>query len=276
MIVRRCDDAAVLLEHTRAMLVADEIENSSMLATATRLANAHTAPSLAAWVESDQGVPLCAVVRGESPTAMLSIGPRAAIEALADDLAASNVPLRGVHSSDEAAEAFAARWVARTGKRGKTSLSTTVYAATSVKMPRDPGGAPRAARDDEVALLAPWFDAFAREAHVPIAGSAEAMARRNVAQGTLFVWDHAGVKCMAIGIDATESVARVAWVYTPPEARNHGYASALVAWITARALAAGKKACSLNADVTNPTSNAIYVRMGYVQRGGSKTIDFEP
>ena len=58
-------------------------------------------------------------------------------------------------------------------------------------------------------------------------------------------------------------VVRVSAVYTPPELRGRGYASACVAGASARALAAGADTCVLYTDRSNPTSNRIYQRIGY-------------
>ena len=52
-------------------------------------------------------------------------------------------------------------------------------------------------------------------------------------------------------------------MYTPPEARGRGYASALVAELTAALLASGRSFCCLFTDLANPTSNRIYERIGY-------------
>jgi hypothetical protein len=52
-------------------------------------------------------------------------------------------------------------------------------------------------------------------------------------------------------------------VYTPPELRGRGYASALTAYVSAEQLAAGRSFCFLYTDLANPTSNRIYVALGY-------------
>ena len=52
-------------------------------------------------------------------------------------------------------------------------------------------------------------------------------------------------------------------MYTPPEHRGHGYASALTARVSAEQLAAGRRFCFLYTDLANPTSNKIYVAIGY-------------
>ena len=52
-------------------------------------------------------------------------------------------------------------------------------------------------------------------------------------------------------------------VYTPPAERNKGYATSLVARMSQQALDGGRKFCALFTDLSNPTSNAIYQRIGY-------------
>ena len=52
-------------------------------------------------------------------------------------------------------------------------------------------------------------------------------------------------------------------VYTPPDRRGRGYASALVGGVTRDLLAAGRRFCFLYTDLANPTSNSIYQRVGY-------------
>jgi predicted GNAT family acetyltransferase len=55
----------------------------------------------------------------------------------------------------------------------------------------------------------------------------------------------------------------VSLVYTPPEKRGNGYASACVAALSQRQLDAGKRFCTLFTDLSNSTSNALYQRVGY-------------
>lgn len=56
---------------------------------------------------------------------------------------------------------------------------------------------------------------------------------------------------------------RVAPVYTPAHQRGRGYAGAVTAAVSRAALAAGADEVLLFTDVGNPTSNALYQRLGY-------------
>ena len=55
----------------------------------------------------------------------------------------------------------------------------------------------------------------------------------------------------------------IGFVFTPRELRGRGYASRLVAELSQAQLDAGRGFCVLYTDLGNPTSNAIYQRVGY-------------
>ena len=61
----------------------------------------------------------------------------------------------------------------------------------------------------------------------------------------------------------TPNGVRIGPVYTPPELRRRGYASALTASVSARMLAAGRRFCFLYTDLENQTANRIYGDIGY-------------
>ena len=52
-------------------------------------------------------------------------------------------------------------------------------------------------------------------------------------------------------------------MYTPPEQRRRGYGSAATAVASARNLERGCRFCFLYTDLANPTSNKIYMDLGY-------------
>jgi predicted GNAT family acetyltransferase len=68
---------------------------------------------------------------------------------------------------------------------------------------------------------------------------------------------------MAIRSRPTRHGISVSGVYTPPEQRRHGYATACVAALSQKLLDQGYQFCSLFTDLANPTSNSIYMQVGY-------------
>ena len=73
--------------------------------------------------------------------------------------------------------------------------------------------------------------------------------------------EYASVGCLK---ELPNDGVRVCMMYTPPEHRQKGYASALVASIAEHAIKTRKKRyCTIATDLGNPTSNAIYERVGF-------------
>jgi len=74
--------------------------------------------------------------------------------------------------------------------------------------------------------------------------------------------------------DPDAFLAAVAPVYTLPEHRGSGHATALVAALSRELLARGKRKLFLTTDAANPTSNAIYARIGYRPQNEDCHFDF--
>lgn len=72
----------------------------------------------------------------------------------------------------------------------------------------------------------------------------------------------------------TAGQIRVTPVYTPAPLRGRGYAGAVTAEVSRAALAAGATEVLLFADLANPTSNALYRRIGYVPVTDFAVYDF--
>jgi predicted GNAT family acetyltransferase len=89
----------------------------------------------------------------------------------------------------------------------------------------------------------------------------------------LWVTDGQPVSLAGFG-GPTPNGLRIGPVYTPPRQRRHGYGSAVTAAASQVALDHGKRFCFLYTDLANPTSNAIYMRLGYRPVCDSREIAF--
>jgi predicted GNAT family acetyltransferase len=147
-------------------------------------------------------------------------------------------------------------------------MAQRIHRAESAVQPQGVPGAMRRADERDRPLLVEWSEAFAAEAvpHAP-AGDADEMVRERlagVAGAGLFLWEHGGRPVSLAGCAGrTPNGIRVGPVYTPPDFRGHGYASALTAALTRTLLDGGRRFCFLYTDLANPTSNRIYERIGY-------------
>lgn len=73
-----------------------------------------------------------------------------------------------------------------------------------------------------------------------------------------------------------EGQARVHLVYTPPADRGRGHAAGVTAAAGRAALDAGADHVLLFTDLANPTSNALYQRLGYRPVTDHLGVEFEP
>jgi predicted GNAT family acetyltransferase len=87
---------------------------------------------------------------------------------------------------------------------------------------------------------------------------------RRILDGRVFVWvDESGAPVHVTGSNAPSfGVVRIGPVYTPKEHRGRGYAAAAVFELSRAIQDSGARAC-LFTDQANPTSNALYQRLGY-------------
>jgi predicted GNAT family acetyltransferase len=85
---------------------------------------------------------------------------------------------------------------------------------------------------------------------------------RILAAGGAWIWVDGEPVSLAVRRAPAEGSARVGPVYTPPQHRGQGYGSAVTAVATQDVLDDGAVPV-LFTDLANPTSNAIYQRLGY-------------
>ena len=188
----------------------------------------------------------------------------------AADLAARTLngrPVIGVNSYGETAAAFAAAWRERTGCQVDVHRRMRLYRLAELSWPDPrPAGAPRTATEADAALVTRWFDAFALEVDDAADADQAAAVRDRISYGGVTLWETDGTPAALAGV--TRQVAgmvRVGPVYTPPELRGYGYASAVTAEVSRAALADGADEVLLYTDLANPVSNSIYQRIGYRQ-----------
>ncbi|HTE46482.1 MAG TPA: GNAT family N-acetyltransferase [Gemmatimonadaceae bacterium] len=145
-------------------------------------------------------------------------------------------------------------------------MSQRIYDCREVQMPRTVEGGHRLARAEDRGFLAAWVQQLSLEAlHESVTlESAAARADDHVERGSMYVWEVAGsAVSAAAAVAPTPHGIRVNNVYTPPEHRRRGYASALVATLTQSLLDSGRMFVFLHTDLANATSNDLYVRIGY-------------
>lgn len=287
MELTRHPTAAGLLAMAGAFLEAREAEHNlplGILGTLRDQPELYPEPPYLATVGDDQGVALV-VVRTPPWGAVLSeagaAGERlvAAVDALVRDLATVDPDMRSVSGPDATRAPFVERWCAITGMTVSVELAERIYRLSRVVPPIGVQGTWRLADERDRALLRDWLRAFHDEAlppgtPVPEDTFVDRLVRHD--DRFAYLWEVDGRIVSLAGAGArTPNGRRIGPVYTPPQERGHGYASAVTAAASADQLARGSRFCFLFTDLTNPTSNAIYQRIGYEPVSDVDQVRFE-
>ncbi|MEU5274401.1 GNAT family N-acetyltransferase [Streptomyces hygroscopicus] len=186
-------------------------------------------------------------------------------------------PVTGVNAGRETAETFAAAWQRLTGTVSSVEETTRLYRLGALTPPDPaPPGRPRTATTADRDLLISWCEGFARDTGA-LRGDTAAHVDDKLGYGGYTLWELDGRPVSCAGVSRTVAdMARVALVYTPPELRGRGYAGAATAAVSRAARDAGVKELLLFTDLANPTSNALYQRLGYRPVEDHLLLSFAP
>ncbi|WP_405917775.1 GNAT family N-acetyltransferase [Streptomyces sp. NBC_00728] len=187
-------------------------------------------------------------------------------DALAAHLAALGHDLCGVTSDHATATAFAEAWQRHTGATPTLRVRMHLYRLGTLTPPEPhPAGRGRIVGERDHEHLMDWCRGFASDVGEAITIDAGSWAGTRFAEKSYTYWETpdgtpvsmAGANPMVAGM------VRVDPVYTPAHLRGHGYAAAVSAEVSRAALAAGATEVVLFTNAANPTSNALYQRLGY-------------
>jgi predicted GNAT family acetyltransferase len=166
-------------------------------------------------------------------------------------------------------------WRQRTGRDAVLRYTLRHHMLTQVRPVPAVSGAARIGTADDCDWLIESQYAFMKEAGVP--DNPERMRAAipdRIPKGRFWIWDDGAAVAYAGWSPAGAGAARIAPVYTLPSMRRRGYATALVAALSRALLAAGNERLFLLTDVANPTSNAIYARIGFAPGPDVDHFDF--
>ena len=283
MEVVRLSDPTEFLRRTGSLLEQSEARHNllyGILGTIVEVPGVYE--DFVLWVVEDAGRPVAAAVQTlPHPPVIADAATESAANALARAMAPMAGAVAGLRANVPTDRWFIDAWVSRTGDTAELEMAQGVFELTEVVPQPAPPGAIRPGRADDLDLLVDWFVAFVIEA-IPAETidrdqfAANVQRRIDGERGSgVWIWERDGqpVSFSAHG-NPTPNGMRVGPVYTPPGHRGNGYASAVVAHQSAALLAAGRRFCFLYTDLANPTSNAIYERIGYRRIGDAAAWRF--
>ncbi|MBL8093130.1 MAG: GNAT family N-acetyltransferase [Anaerolineales bacterium] len=276
--LHRFTEARKFLDLTSGFLAAHEAENNLIIGLAGLLhrnpaAYGASQPYFGAVSAGSQVV--AASLMTPPNQAVLSWSEHEeAVRMLAGDVWTFRLDTPGVHGPRPTSVWFSEAWDTLTSLEPILNMAERAFRLERVVPVTGVPGSLRPVRDDELPLIADWSAAFEAEALArsvnPPHTAAEFLTlwRKTPATppelGARMVWDVDGRPVSYAYYKApTPNGMRIGPVYTPPEHRRHGYASALVAGVSSLILGLGKRYVYLYADTANPTSNHIYQAIGF-------------
>ncbi|HJU90475.1 MAG TPA: GNAT family N-acetyltransferase [Gemmatimonadaceae bacterium] len=247
------------------LLLQNEVENGVMIGVADELARIGEAPSGAFWaVVMKGGDPVAAAMRTAAKLVVSTEAEKGATALIAAD--AMQHGARIVLGPAAEVGVFARAATEATGIAWSEGRKNRIYVLTEVTPAPPTDGDWRFADASDVDTMVRWQQAFMQESGEP--GESDDVLRgrvqRRIRDRAWYVWtDRGQVVSMAAGVGLTPHGIRVGAVYTAPEARGRGYATALVAAVSQHMLDGGRSFVYLYTDLDNPTSNSIYQKIGY-------------
>jgi predicted GNAT family acetyltransferase len=161
-------------------------------------------------------------------------------------------------------KSFLDKWSLISACNYKIIKNLRIYKLTKVNKHNKPDGIFRCAEKEDIEIIVNFINEFSVEINEPIdIEHVKEIAENGVADKEIFIWENKNIVSMAKKHRPTKHGMAVGYVYTPVEYRGKGYATAVVAELSQNILDSGKLFCTLYTDLSNPTSNSIYQKMGY-------------
>ena len=286
MEVRIFDDTRAWLDAVGPLLLEDEARHDLAFGIAdTLIRHPSVYPTRHLWaVERDGRVVGAAIQTPPHNVALARPAEPGVVEVLSRAIRDAGIDLPGVTGAEPEAHAFAAAWRDLTGCDVRPVIGQGVYRLAEVReVPASPGAPRPGSTCVDLELVLGWMQAFDLEVVPPELRGDPDQRRRRIEtvfgsdEGGFWFWEDGGEPVSMAGVGSfTPNGARVGPVYTPPEARGRGYATSLVADVSRAQLALGRAFCFLHTDLGNPTSNAIYRRIGYERVCDAVALAFDP
>jgi uncharacterized protein len=270
MILRliRYADAAVFGARVEPLLVDHEAENCLALGLcSTLIRNPSLYRDVYMAVIEDNGIVVSMALRTAPFNLVLAYGmPQEAQALVAEDTFTLYPDLPGIHADAETGVSFVSIWHAATNQAYRVAMAERVYKLESVQPVRAVSGAIRRITEADRQLVRSWLEAFSNESSALPERDFDPVIDESLRFDTrghyLWVDDEKPVSLAGYNGPTPHGI-RVGPVYTPPELRGRGYATACVAQLSQILLDEGRQFVFLFTDLSNPTSNHIYQEIGY-------------
>ncbi|WP_280768708.1 GNAT family N-acetyltransferase [Salipaludibacillus daqingensis] len=283
MYFTRFDSASKMLEIAEDFLIRKEANHNLPLGVLRQLSKDESSSSSinknnVMILGQDNNDKVTVVAVRTPPRNLIICGHLDALKETAKWIHAHEMTLPGVIGCTDTAKTFAEEWTKLTGAYAEEKLTQNIYQLKHLqKYPRNQGRLTYATEDD-IALVMSWTEEFEKEAlglkEHPLL---EETVIKEIRNNQVFLWRDENCTPVSMAKRARElkNGVVVNFVYTPEEYQRKGYATTCVGALSERMLNEGFKFCSLNTNAKNPTSNSIYMKIGYEPVGDAVEYQFK-
>jgi predicted GNAT family acetyltransferase len=237
----KLDDASQYYQKVKNYLLQYQAANCLILGISKSLSssemNAANQPYMVV-VEHNQSIVATAIQTPPRNLILAKLSNSVAIELIAQDLTTNLQSLPGVIAPKAEAKIFINIWHDLTGQSYQLDVAMRIHQLSQMQSIAHATGKIRLAVESDLHLLIDWIQASTQEA----LGATEARSdsklwvERNLKKQSLYVWQDRETVSMAAYGGSTPNGIRVNAVYTPPEHRGRGYATACVAGMSQKLL----------------------------------------
>lgn len=204
--------------------------------------------------------------------------PEACLETLMETVTNLKLIFPGVVGPNRLSEKFSQIWSKKTNSNYRLGMDQKIYKLIKVIPPPTSAGIIRLPTEKDYSTLLTYFtdfvfEALPKEEHQPERAKSN-LDRRIAGNNILVLEENNKIVSFVSSARPTRNGQCIAPVYTPKEFRGKGYASYLVAAMSQKILDSGKTFCCLYTDLSNPTSNSIYQKVGYKEVATSRHFVF--
>lgn len=264
MLFRRFDSVKEFWQCAQSYLLQYEAEHNALLGvlhTLLHYPDRYPEPPYLSLVQTSDKILAIAIRTPPNNLLLSSAQDLNALTLIAEDLQHQQLP--GVSGLVAETETFVQIWQALTGQSYQRGIECKIYQLTQVEPVTTVKGHLRLATPSDRPLLLEWFAAFNSEIDIVTDGEIARRVDVELKRQTTYLWEDDFPVSMVGGRHFSSTAARIAPVYTPPEYRRKGYATASVAALSQKLLEQGCDRCFLFTDLANRTSNSIYQKIGY-------------
>lgn len=278
MILKQFNTAREFVDRNLDYLEKEEATNGLLTGIALSSVNAENDQTLFFNIENEKGIQFAAVkslgrnivVYGEVESFDVCA------KMVLDYLDKENVEIPGVIGPKTIATKLTDLYKEKTGRGHKVNFNFMVFRLDEVEHNPVVTGTMRLCNGDDQPLIERWMHEFQLEANrKDDFALAVQTAKQKIQQGEVYLWEDERAVTMACTSRPTRHGTTINFVYTPIKDRANGYATKLVSELSQEMLSSGYEFCTLFTDLSNPTSNSIYKKIGYKEVQAFMEIEFD-